>query len=102
MTKSRKTIRFKLTLRPPLHSNAIFRAGCQSKTSLGDAENARDVWNASPRCGPRAAAVGRPTRLKRWNRGGSNDQAIGALVCHKVPVHFNLQLNHAPSGATID
>ena len=45
ITKSRRTIRFKPTVKLPLHSSAVFRARYQSKTIPLDAKNGRDASN---------------------------------------------------------
>ena len=51
ITKSRKTMRFRLTFKPLLHSSAFFGAMYQNKSNLWDARNAPCAWIGLPQCG---------------------------------------------------
>ena len=57
ITKSRKTMRFKLTFRLLLHSNAFFAAKYQNKTTLAGAKNTLCAATASPQYGPLATKM---------------------------------------------
>ena len=57
MTKSRRTMRLRLTWRSLLRSSAIFPAGCQSKTNLWGVKTARGDQIAPLRCGHRASGM---------------------------------------------